>query len=84
MFSFYLGLPHVTLSDFLLLLLSFRPMVLLVAGRGMVVLRGERRKRRRRWRSARDTDSPAPLSQDSSLGEPEEELEGEEGGTTLT
>ena len=84
MFSFSLGLPHVTLSDFLLLLLSFRPMVLLVAGRGMVVLRGERRKRRRRWRRARDTDSPVLLSQDSSSGEPEEELEGEEGGTTLT
>ena len=83
MFSFYLGLPHVILSDFLLSLLSFRPMALLVAGRGMVLLRGERRKRKR-WRRARDTDSPAPLSQDSSSGEPGEELGGEEGKTTLT
>ena len=63
--------------------LSFRPMVLLVAGHGMVVWRGKRRKRRR-WRGARGTDSPVPLSQDSSLGEPGEELEEEEGETTIT
>ena len=58
-------------------------MVLLVAGHGMVVWRGKRRKRRR-WREARGTDSPAPLSQDSSSGEPGEELEEEEGETTVT